>query len=186
MFNRIPIIIIIFIITIIGVPLGIIWPSVRQIRSISQGIYSQYQFLEEKNQRGFSIKQAKKEYDDLSDKFPLIQSLAIENGQELKFITSLEKLADENNVTEKIMLDVQSRKLSGNYDVLPVELIIQGSYRDIIKYMAALRTIPATMSLTSLSISSGRAIDSPRRNSSVPSRSLEARLSGIVYAQPIK
>src|SRR3989344_9132020 len=110
--RRIPIIPITFLIIIVVVPLGIIWPSVKQIRSTSQMIYQEYQFLEDRSQRSKNIKQARKEYEELRGSLPALRALAIEPNEELKFITAVETLAEENHVKEKINLDVDGAKPS--------------------------------------------------------------------------
>ncbi|KKU47331.1 hypothetical protein A3H10_01870 [Candidatus Uhrbacteria bacterium RIFCSPLOWO2_12_FULL_46_10] len=179
--QRVPFLIIVFLVIIVVVPLGIIWPSVKQIRSTSQMIYQEYQFLEDRSQRSKNIKQAKKEYEELRTHLPALRALAIEPNEELKFITAVEALAEANRVTEKINLDVDKPRPAGNYNALPMELTISGSYRDVVKYLAALRNIQIVTTLSNISLVSGRTTDALGvigQNSDIK---IEARLTGVVY-----
>lgn len=181
MLRRVPFIVIIFVLTIIGVPLGIIWPSIKQIRSTSEGIYREYQFLEERNLRGKNIRQAKKEYKELEPRLSELRSLAIEPGDELKFITDIETLAAKYNITETHNLDVDNSPLAGDYFTVPLELTLRGSYRDIIRFTLELESMPIITSFTSFDLTSAYSTDALRTTTSNRNWKSEARLSGLVY-----
>lgn len=184
--RRVPFIVVVFILTIIGVPIGIIWPSMKQIRETSEGIYKEYQFLEERSLRGKNMRQARKEYEELAVRLPELRTLAIEPGEELKFITDLEALAATHNLTETINLDIDNRAAAGDYFTVPVELTLRGSYRDIIKFTAALESMPIITSFTSFALTSARATDALRTNAPGENWKSEARLSGLVYQHTTK
>lgn len=181
--HNIPFIIIVFIITSIGVPLGIIWPSIKQIRSTSEMIYREYQYLEERYQRGKIIKQAHEEYVELRIHLPTLRMFAIEPNEELKFITALENLAEEHGVAEKIDLDIDNTKQVGGYKTIPLKLTISGSYRDIVKFMAGLKTLNATVSLQQVALVNSGSMEAPviRGKNREPQTALEAQLTGFVY-----
>jgi Tfp pilus assembly protein PilO len=67
-----------------------------------------------------------------------------------------------------------------HYYAIPIELNVRGSYRDITQYIASLRTLPMVISLTSLTLTSARTMDtlSAANDSSIK---IEARLSGKIY-----
>lgn len=179
--RRIPFIVVAFILTVIGVPMGVIWPSVKQIRETSEGIYREYQYLEERSLRGKNIKQAKKEYDELAPRLPELRTMAIEPGEELKFITEIETLAAVHKITETINLDIDNRAVAGEYYTVPVELTLRGSYRDIIKFIAALESTPIVTSFKTFSLTSALSTDSLRTSTPAGNWKSEAHLSGIVY-----
>ena len=84
-------------------------------------------------------------------------------------------------MTEKINLDVDKPRPAGNYNALPMELTISGSYRDVVKYLAALRNIQIVTTLSNISLVSGRTTDALGvigQNSDIK---IEARLTGVVY-----
>lgn len=181
MLRRVPFIVFVFVLTIVGVPLGIIWPSMKQIRTTSEGIYREYQYLEERSLRGKNIKQAKKEYEELAPRLPELRSLAIEPGDELKFITDIETLAAKYNITETINLDVDNRVATGDYFTVPLELTLKGSYRNITKFTAALESTAIITSFTSFTLTGARSTDALRTNASNENWKSEAQLSGLVY-----
>lgn len=181
--RRFAILITLVVLVLGGVPVGVIWPSIKEIRLMSQTIYQQYESLEEKRQRGQDIRRARTEYEELRVHLPTIRRLALEPKEELRFITALEELADQHSVTETLMLKLEGRKTFQAYDVLPLEIVVRGPYRDVLRYIAALRTLPMVTSLTSVSIVSQQAAGYlPGRGDAAEAGSrVEARLTGNIF-----
>lgn len=171
----------IFLLTVVGVPLGIIWPSIKQIRETSHDIYFEYQFLEERNKRGQNIRLAKKEYDELKIHLPKIKSLAIEPSGKLAFITVLESLAEDSGVIEKVNLDVDNQSAFDSYSMIPIKLTVRGPYRNIVKYIAALRAAPAVISFDELKLINKQTSEALKISGADNKTSMEASLSGVIY-----
>lgn len=179
---RLPFPIIAFVLVIIIVPPFIIWPNIREIRNFSEAIYNEYIFLEEKNRRGQDIKRAKAEYEELSQNLPKLQELALAPGEELKFITVLEKLADTNDVQETLRLNIEGKKPSGSYQTMPFQLSVHGSYIKVLRYLVELRQIPFVISIDSINIANERI----GRSSDANQTTVTAQVMGQIYEYPSK
>lgn len=168
MTSRSPFIAIALFITLIGVPLGIIYPSRNELVSTSRAIYQEYQLLEERSRRGQDAKRAKQEYESLAVQRPVLRSLAVEQGDELAFITALEKLAEEHHVKERLELRVESAKQVSRYQTVPLTIYLEGSYPTIVSYIAAVQRLSTVVTITSISMV-------PREDR------VFAQLEGVVY-----
>jgi|GEM_PF-1689517 len=152
MFKRHYILILVVTLTLLAVPFGIIWPNIKEIKKTSQAIYYEYEFLEEKNRLGLSIKKAMKIYNDLEHYAPDLTALALYPGQELNFIQATEELATKNNVTTKLNLDINKIKKGSQYHQLPFTLFVTGNFPNVMSYLGSIRTMPMATILTDMNM----------------------------------
>lgn len=142
-----------FIVIFVVVPVFVIWPSVRTIQQTASAIYSEYEQLEAKHRRGHQMKFVAAEFRELEPATKQFDVVSLGDGDELKFITSLETLALDNNVKQTLRLKTEEVAVQGRrYQRLPFDLTIEGSYQDTLKHIAALESLPSITQITSIRI----------------------------------
>jgi Tfp pilus assembly protein PilO len=177
--RRVPFIVLVFAITLVGVPIGVIWPTVRQMQTTSQAIYHEYQFLEERHRRGQDIRRARADYDELKVHWGALRAVAIEPGDELAFITAVEEVADSSAVTTTLKLDLKGGKTRAGYVAIPIEINVRGTYIDVLRYLAALRALPLATAFSAVTITQAKAARGPQPTGEATA--VEARLTGSIY-----
>lgn len=141
-----------FLVTFALVPVFVIWPSIQNIRQTAQAIYSEYEQLEAKHRRGHEMKNVSAEYRELEPQSHALDTIAIAQGDELAFITSLEKLANETNVEQVLKLSAEKPKKIGDYQRIDFTLALVGSYTNTVHYLAGLESMPAITQIYDLRI----------------------------------
>jgi hypothetical protein len=168
--------------TILLVPLGIIIPNVLEIRSTAHAIYSQYDFLEERNRLGYDIKKASRDYTEALPRIKELTSLSLPEGDELTFITATESLADKNGVSVTLNL-LTDKAVKGKTGQLPFTLRVEGTFANVMGYIGALRTLPMATSINRINI--GKKVTSTREQQSVTSNAVAVTMEGFVYRSPV-
>lgn len=135
----------------------IIVPSIRDILNLAQKIESQRVELESMYQRGRSLKKTHTDYESIKDKLPKIKNILLRPGEELGFITSLEELASQNNVEQKITIDTESLKKTGGYSTMVVHLDLLGKYKDILGYIIDLEKLDYYLNFKQINIANENA-----------------------------
>jgi Tfp pilus assembly protein PilO len=134
--------IVVSLIVIVGVPVGIIYPSMQNIQKLSQSIIDEYKYLNERNLRGFYIKTLRQEYEGLIKSAPQLQQLELAAGSELDFIIQIEKLADDNGVKEKLQLQPDNSKKTEATTRIPFTLTTTGAHENNLKFLQQLQGLP--------------------------------------------
>lgn len=145
-----------FAVIFILVPMLVIWPSVQNIRTTAQSIYSEYEQLEAKHRRGHEMKFVAAEYNKLLPESEALKVAYIPQNDELRFITNLETIANETNVEQGLQLRLENIKKSGAYQQLPFDITITGTYENTIRYISALESQPAITQITDLRMSASQ------------------------------
>jgi Tfp pilus assembly protein PilO len=127
----------------------VIWPSVQTIRQTANSIYTEYEQLEAKHQRGHQMKFVAEEYRELEPVSQTLKAISLNVGDELRFITSLESLAKENNIEQTLRLSTDQIKPYGRrYQKLPLEITLSGTYPNILKYISSVESLETITQIT--------------------------------------
>lgn len=145
-----------FLITFIVVPALVIWPSVQNIRTTAQSIYSEYEQLEAKHRRGHEMKYVAADYNKLLPESEQLKVVAIGQGDELRFITNIEQLAKDASIEQTLQLKVDGVKKIGSYQQLPFEINVTGTYQNTLKYITALESQPAITQISEIRMSNSQ------------------------------
>lgn len=162
-----------FLLTFIVVPALVIWPSVQNIRTTAQSIYSEYEQLEAKHRRGHEMKYVAADYNRLLPESEALKVVAIGQGDELRFITYIEQLANDSSIEQTLQLKTEDIKKIGAYQQLPFELNITGSYQNTLKYINSLESQPAITQINELRMSSSQ-------NKNVTNEIVQTRITAYV------
>lgn len=137
---------------VIALPLFVLVPSSRAIRETSASILGEYQILEERHHQGLQVRRIREDYDKLSSSLTKLDNLAVKAGEELAFITTIEQLAKQNNVQEKLLLDFDAKQAKSGTPTIPLTITATGSYHNTIRFLHTVQAIPAVVAIRSLQI----------------------------------
>ncbi len=128
-------------------PALIIWQSVIRIQSLGQRIIDEYSYLNDRFEQGQEMKRLKTEYALYADSVPKLQALSISEGHEVDFVTSVETMAANHHVTETLNMNFDNITEQGQLDVIPLTLLLQGHYADVVMSIDALSNLPAAVTV---------------------------------------
>lgn len=165
---------------LVGLTAGLIaYPSVEIIKTLAEQIYDQRTELEQMYQKGQILKQTLKEYEEVKPTIASLNKVYLEKGNELAFITSLEKVAADNGVSHDIKLNSTSPNKTN--DQLQYQLQTSGSLVNFIRYLAALEAQDFYININTIRLSSsGGNITSNQSTDSA----LQAILLAASYFKP--
>lgn len=151
--NRISLSVAGFILSMILIIYYLIIPTLNDIKQMGLEIEKQKIDLEEKYQKGQSIK---KLAEDLKKIEPLVDQLDIiyiNNANSLGLITDLEKIAAENGIEQKINL-VQTENNNNQYfQKIPIQLSVSGNFMNQISYLEKIELLKYYINIQSLEMS---------------------------------
>jgi Tfp pilus assembly protein PilO len=149
--------IIIFVLIITGVTslviIGIIIPTVREIKNISTSIYNERIDLEKKYQRGQLLKQTVNDFEKIKPAKSKLTDIFFETNQELFIVTTLENIAANNSLTQKIQIQPQSTpKTETHYSTLLLKITASGDFASTMKYLSAIEALPYMINIKTIAI----------------------------------
>ncbi|MFA6548114.1 MAG: hypothetical protein WCT11_04205 [Candidatus Magasanikbacteria bacterium] len=139
-----------FSITTLIVIFGVIFPTIRYIKNLEQETNVLREYLEKKYENTKAIRTSKKKIEEIESIVAKYPDYLFYHGDELKLITSLENLANNNHVTQKLV----NSNLDKLGETVNLSLTIDGDYQNIIKYLSALEKESFYFTITNLQISS--------------------------------
>lgn len=126
----------------LGIVVFIILPVGKDIKRINEDIYHQRVTLEKLYLRSQSIKQAKEDYEKIKDEIKTLDNVFYSPGQELEFITDLEKIANQQSIKQIINIkETGDESESLNYQTLKIELNLIGTLSNILNYLDQVQTM---------------------------------------------
>lgn len=86
-----------------------------------------------------------------------LRSMAIQEGEELQFITALERAADAAGVDQSIALETANQKdLSAGEREIPLKLEFSGTYPQALRYLNAIERLPYVIVFTGVTFETSR------------------------------
>jgi Tfp pilus assembly protein PilO len=161
---------------IVGVPIGVIYPSMQKISELSASIIAEYQYLNERSLRGFYIKNLRQDYEALVTEREALGKLSLETGAELDFIIQVEKLADSYQLKENLQLQP---KPGGKAPLtqIPFTITTTGTFQNNVKFMHDLQGLPLVVIVDRVRLSGASA--APAANDGT----VTFNLSGLINSQ---
>lgn len=153
----------------------IIMPAINDIIKINQEITAERIALLKKFEQGLNIKKIEEELAEIEESIEELDKILIKTGQELKFITELENLAQNNQIDININPDFSGAPTAGkNIKIIPLQINLSGEYRQLINFLQDLERMPYYYNLNLTTFSSRSRIDTGPIN---------LQLTGQTYAQ---
>lgn len=147
----------------------IIRPTIVYIKNTKEQIKIEREKLEKRYQRIIYLRKNAKDLKEIEQQLVVLDDLFLVSGQELKFITTLESIAEKNNISQKIDLKSTDQNIQKK-TALSFKISASGSARDIISYLIAIEQLSYYINFNSLNISSKSA-----------DKKLDAALDGEIY-----
>ena len=134
----------------------IILPTIQDIQKINDALQRERIDLEKKYLRGQLLNKTIDDFDRVKDKKGLLSTAFIVEGEELAFITQLEQIAEQNQVTQSLKLATEERRQPSNrtYSVLPLTIELTAPFTQTVNYLHDVETLPFYVNTESINISS--------------------------------
>jgi len=158
----------------------IIWPTIKDIKTINYAVYLERLDLEKKYQKGQLLRTTIENFEKIKPEQDKLKNVFVIEGQELEFITSLEQIAEKNQVDQELKLATSDDVNRPSSYSLPLTLKINGSFIGILKYLRDLENLDYYFSINSITLDT----ESTNR---VTDDHISAILSGNIYViTPLK
>ncbi|MBU2542023.1 hypothetical protein KJ785_00485 [Patescibacteria group bacterium] len=144
------VLIIIIIMSIISI--GVIYPSIKKILELKQGIESIKMEIEEKYVNSQKLRRTIRELEKIKEQAELYKQASVKSGDELKIITKFEGLAIEHNIDQTLSVSFSDGNTKDNKSkpLPPTEIsqyyelsfINNGLFENHVKYLQDLEKLP--------------------------------------------
>jgi Tfp pilus assembly protein PilO len=151
------------------------------MKAIAQNIENQRVDLEIKYIRGQSLKKLTKNIRTIEPQMDKLGSIFIKEGEELNFITTLENLANANNIDQKINLEIDKKTIIKGLKKIPVKISSSGSFKNILNYLSGLEKLDYYINIGSISLSSSQQKASSVNQEQVIENKINMSLNAYVY-----
>lgn len=118
-----------------GIAYFVIYPTLRDIQSISDSIKKERDDLETKYQRGQLLRQLVQDFEKVKNEKDKLNTIFIESGKELEFVTMLENLASKYNLDQEIKISTKDVNKESIISALPLDISLKGDYNQILRYL---------------------------------------------------
>lgn len=139
-----------FSVVTLAVIFGVIFPTIKYIKNLEQDTNVLREYLEKKYENTRAIRTSKKKIEEIESIVAKYPDYLFYRGNELELITSLENLANNNHVTQKLV----NSNLDKLGDMVNLSITIDGDYQNILKYLSALEKERFYFTITNLQFSS--------------------------------
>ena len=133
----------------------IVIPTVSDIRKMGKEIESQRTDLEKKYLKGQNLKQLSENLKKIEPQLGKLDRIFINRNRELEFITTIEGMAQSNEVTQKINLAASPEPETQEFKKMPLQLYAQGNFKNLINYLLGLESLFYYINIKSLELFPG-------------------------------
>ncbi len=130
----------IFVILVFLISKIIIIPTINNIKKLRADIITQKIDLEKKIVREKNMNLLEEKFEKIEPEVIKFEQIFINQSRELEFITTLEDIASENHIKQKINLNQKVASITESYKKIPITLEIQGGFKNILEYLTNLES----------------------------------------------
>lgn len=130
----------------------IIIPTINNIKELRVNIVTQKIDLEKKIAKEKNMNILSEKLNTIEPQLEKFEKIFISQNRELEFITTLEEIANNNYVRQKINLDPLLGQSEQIYKKIPLNLNIQGKFYNLVKYLTDLEALNYYINIKSLEI----------------------------------
>ena len=152
--KKISISIVVSVLIIGGLVYFVVIPIINDIKKMGEKIENQRIDLEQKYIKGQSLKQLTENLKKIEPQLIILDQIFIKQDYELEFITKLEEIAEQNNVSQTINLNTAKINKDKSYQTLPLQLSARGNYKNIMNYLINLEALNYYINIDSIDLSS--------------------------------
>lgn len=139
----------------IGIIYFIILPTIADINEIKNAVLLERIDLEKKYLRGQLLNKALEDFEIRKNEKENLLGVFIAEGEELEFVTSLEKIAEDNNVIQKLSLDNSQAVANQPYKTSILSVVSQGNFTDILNYLEDIKKLKYYYNINQMEIKDG-------------------------------
>ncbi len=133
----------------------IILPTIKDIQKINSDVLAERIDLEKKYQRGQLLKKTIQNFETIKPEEEKLDKIYVIEGEELKFITALENIANKYNIAQDIGLAEKSSALAAGYSTLGLKITANGSFTDLLRYLKDIEKMPTYLNISNISLATG-------------------------------
>ncbi len=119
----------------------VVWPSIKRISELKQGIEEIESGLEQRYLNSQKLRKTMHELDEIKAQIAKFSQVTVEANSELRVITELEQLAARHNIKQTLNVSLNEtegkNKASGYYQL---SFLNNGMFEDHVKYLAELES----------------------------------------------
>lgn len=146
------------------------------IKELGDKIVTQKMQLKNAVKEGRGVKELSKSMGETKEDAEIIESIFISENNGLELVENLERIAQVNNIDQKLDLMVSSKKemitAGETYYVIPIKIVSKGQFSDQLKYLSEIESMEFYVNIKNIGMSSF----------SSNSESSERKLDGIEIA----
>ncbi|NMB48806.1 type 4a pilus biogenesis protein PilO [Candidatus Kuenenbacteria bacterium] len=168
-----------------------IWPAARSLSQNKQIIAQNRQAMADLLARGQNIDKNQKNLNLIEGNLGLLDEAYLKRGEELNFITDLERAATNNNIEQTINFNNELGQEQGGVRAIPFELRISGDMLEIMAYINTLERLPYYINIGRIELASGNTRETKQTSTQVYQEEgesetaikniISANLTGVTY-----
>ena len=160
----------------------ILLPAIDDIKKLRVEIINQKVDLEKKLSQEKNMTKLSDKIKKIEPQIDILEKIYINKNRQLEFITLLEGIADKQQVAQKIILNPDNETKELNYCKIPLSIVAQGTYNNLINYLINLEGVNYYINIYSLSLNnSGQSGRTSRSPGSEAEQNLVLRISAYTY-----
>lgn len=132
----------------------IIIPRAMLIEETGKDIINRRLFLEEQYVKAKNFRENNKEMELVDSDIQKLDDVFVSYDNDLKFIETLEKVAIDNKINQKISLGSVKNEEDSEFEKITLEISAEGSFLNIMNYLISLETLNYYVNVNFLDISS--------------------------------
>jgi len=128
----------------------IILPTINKIKKNNAELAMEKEKISISLNQGQNIVENKKNLKKVAVELDKLDNLWLRTGDELKFITDLEKIAERNNLTQIIDFDNGQLKKKTEIKIIPINITLKGNLLNIMSYINQLESLDYYINFTQI------------------------------------
>jgi len=145
---------------IVSIIYFIIIPRVEFIKENGRDIIDRRVFLEEQFIKAKRFRENNEEMDLVDADIQKLDEVFVSYDGDLQFIETLEKVAVDNDVNQKISLGAIKNEENNEFEKIGLEISAEGNFLNIMKYLISLETLNYYVNISFLDISKAATVNS--------------------------
>lgn len=134
----------------------VIIPNISDIKKIGENIMQRRIDVENKYRKGQKLKKMAENLKIIEPQIEKLNQIFISQNDALKLATSLEEMAEKNNIKQKINLLTAQKTPFNNYQKMPLQIYIEGNFIDELNYILNLENLNYFLNIKILEITAGK------------------------------
>ncbi|SRR6056297_1057600 len=128
----------------------VILPSAREIKEVKAEIKNQREEMEKKYLSGINARILSQKAPKVKEKMAEVEKIFIKSEEQLEFVTSLEKIAEDNQVEQTPNIEYGSSKNNDFYKVIPLRISTEGALANQLNYIRDLKSLRYYINIQSI------------------------------------